>query len=302
MKKFILYTSCFLSVFTTFSQQDAQSSMYFHNPLQFNSAYAGTRGSLNVTGVTRAQWLGWEGAPTTQFLSIHSPVVRKKIALGATLSHDKIGARSSTSAMAHFAYHLQLNAKDLKLSFGASAGVNQAQYNFSGLIATDYSDLNYQQSNSFVKSNFGLGTYLYNKKFYAGISMPRLLKRSMDSNSGGSFLQRHIYLMAGYVYSLNSVIALKPSVLIKYTANSSAVADFNFSAQFYKKFWVGVLYRAHDAIGFNAAFQLKDYCMLGYAYDFPINGKLVNQWGSHEVVLSFDLRTKNNAFLSPRYF
>ena len=302
MKKSIIYTICLLNVLYASGQQDAQSSMYFHNPLQFNPAYSGTRGSLNITSVTRAQWVGWDGAPSTQFLSIHSPIVRKKIAIGGTFSYDKIGSRSSVSAMAHFAYHLQLNAKDLKLSFGASAGINQAQYNFSGLIATDYSDLNYQESNSFVKSNFGLGTYLYNKKFYAGISMPRLIKRSMGNPSGDSFLQRHLFIMAGYIHQLNSVIAIKPSVLFKYTANTSAVADFNVSAQFYQKIWIGLLYRAHDAIGFNAAFQLKDYCMIGYAYDFPINGKLVNQWGSHELVLSFDLRTKNNAFLTPRYF
>ena len=302
MKNFFILISYFLVVLTAFGQQDAQTSMYFHNPLQFNSAYAGTRSSLNITSVTRAQWAGWDGAPSTQFLSIHSPILRKKIAVGGTMSYDKIGARSSLDAMIHFAYHLQLNAKDLKLSFGASAGINQAQYNFKGLIATDYSDLNYQQSNSFVKSNFGLGAYLYNKKFYAGISMPRLLKRSMNSNSGNSFLQPTFYLMSGYIYELNSVIAIKPSVLLKYTSNSSPVADFNLSAQFYKQLWVGVLYRANDAIGFNAAFQVKNYCMIGYSYDFPINGKLINQWGSHELVLSFDLRTKTNAFLSPRYF
>jgi len=47
---------------------------------------------------------------------------------------------------------------------------------------------------------------------------------------------------------------------------------------------------------------LTNYCMVGYAFDFPLNGKMLNQWGTHEFVLSFDIRGKNNAIQSPRYF
>jgi type IX secretion system PorP/SprF family membrane protein len=302
MKKLSMLFVLLSGFSVAYGQQEAQASMYFFNPLQFNSAYAGTRGSLNVTAVSRAQWVGWEGAPQTQFLSIHAPILRKKIGLGGSMVYDKIGARTAVDAMVNFAYHLQLNSKDLKLSFGASAGIQQAQYNFNGLLANDYSDLNYGQSNSVLNSNFGAGLYLHNNKFYLGASVPKLINRSLDSYSDRSFYQKHYFVMAGYVFNLNSVIDLKPSVLIKYTDNSPITADINVSAQFYKQFWIGALYRLHDAIGFNASYTIKDICMIGYAYDFPINGKLVNQWGSHEVVLSFDIRTKNNAFLSPRYF
>jgi type IX secretion system PorP/SprF family membrane protein len=302
MKKKILLTLSLWNCLFIFGQQEAQTSMYFHNPLQFNSAYAGTRNSLNITGVTRAQWIGWAGAPTTQFFSIHAPIARRKIAIGGTIVQDRIGARSNFNATAHFAYHMRLNSDDLKLSFGASAGIYQSSFNFSGLIATDYTDNNYLQSYSALHSNFGAGLYLHNEKFYVGMSIPKLIHRPLQDLAGNSFTQRHGYLMVGYVHHYNSVVAFKPSVLVKYTSNSSLVADFNFSTHFYKKFWVGVLYRANDALGFNASYQIKDICSIGYAYDFPINGKLVNQWGSHEFVLAFDLRTKNHSFLSPRYF
>jgi hypothetical protein len=74
------------------------------------------------------------------------------------------------------------------------------------------------------------------------------------------------------------------------------------SAQFFHQFWIGALYRVHDAVGFNASYIFKDFCTIGYAYDFPINGKIYNQWGSHEVVLSLDIVSRKNAYLSPRYF
>jgi type IX secretion system PorP/SprF family membrane protein len=291
-----------IGAFQAFAQQDAQASMYFFNPLQFNPAYAGTRGSLNVTAVSRAQWLGWEGAPRTQFLSVHAPVLRKRIGVGATINYDKIGSRSGLDAMFNFAYHLKLNARDLQLSLGASAGMQQAGFDFTNLIATDYSDLNYQQSNSVVNTNFGFGAYLHNRNFYAGLSLPRLLNRSFGSPTNNSFYQRHIYLAGGYIYHLSTVVKLKPSVFVKFTAHSPVTVDLNFSGHFYDRFWIGAMYRIHDALGFNAAYTINDLCTIGYAYDFPINGKMVSQWGSHEIVVSFDIRTKNNAYLSPRYF
>jgi type IX secretion system PorP/SprF family membrane protein len=305
MKKKILFILiCLAAINELKAQQDAQASMYFFNPLQFNPAYAGSRNALSVTAVSRAQWAGWEGAPKTQFLSIHSPILsrKQKIAIGANLSYDKIGARSGLDAMAHFAYHMQLSKKNLKLSFGASAGIQQAQFNFSNLLVTDLNDLNYQQSNSVVNSNFGLGVYLYNQNFYAGASIPRLLNRSFDSPSQNAFYQRHFNLMAGYVYKYNTVLLIKPSILFKYAAHAPASLDINLSAQFLNQFWVGALYRVHDAIGFNASYIFNDFCTIGYAYDFPINGKLVSQWGSHEFVVSFDITTRKNAYLSPRYF
>ena len=52
MKK-ILLIIFILSSLVSNAQQDAQASMYFFNPLNYNPAYAGTRGSLNLTAVVK---------------------------------------------------------------------------------------------------------------------------------------------------------------------------------------------------------------------------------------------------------
>ena len=284
------------------AQQDAQSSMYFFNPLNYNPAYAGSRGSLNFTGVHRSQWVGWEGAPTTQFLSVHAPIAQKHIGIGGNLSYDRIGSRSGYSAMANFAYHLRLNSKDLRLSFGASAGLNANQYNFTGLVVTDPSDPAFITANRSISPQVGAGAYLYGKKGYLGFSVPRLLQKSIDDNTSNSIIQRHYYLAAGHVFSLNSVFDLKPSILAKYTQNAPLTADVNLSAYLYNKFWVGGMFRYKESVGFNASFQINDKLMLGYAFDFPFNKLNYRNWGSHEVVISVDIRSKNNAYISPRYF
>lgn len=301
MKKIILFFLGFVSLNAN-AQQDAQSSMYFFNPLNYNPAYVGSRGSLNFTGVHRSQWVGWDGAPTTQFLSVHAPVAQKHIGIGGNLSYDRIGSRSGYSAMANFAYHLRLNSKDLRLSFGASAGVNGNQYDFGGLVVTDPSDPAFITANRSLSPQFGAGAYLYGKKGYLGFSVPRLLQRSIDNNTSNSIIQRHYYLAAGYVYSINSVFDLKPSVLVKYTKNAPVTIDANLSAHLYNKFWVGGMFRFKESLGFNAAYQINDKLMVGYAFDFPFNNLNYRNWGSHEVVISVDIRSKNNAYISPRYF
>ncbi len=300
MKKILLFIFI-LSALVLRAQQDAQASMYFFNPLNYNPAYAGTRGSLNLTAVHRSQWVGWEGAPQTQFLSIHAPIVRKRIGLGVNMSYDNIGSRSNVNAMANFAYHLQLNSKSLRLSFGASAGINSNQYDFNGLIVYDQSDV-FITSNQTLAPNFGAGLYLHSNKGYLGFSLPRLIEKSIDDNSGNSFLQRHYYLTSGFVFSANSVTDIKPSILIKYTQNAPITVDLNYSMFFYKKVWVGLMYRMHESVGFNSSYRIKELFTLGYSFDYPINNLRFNNFGSHEVLFSFDIRSKNRAFISPRYF
>jgi type IX secretion system PorP/SprF family membrane protein len=218
------------------------------------------------------------------------------------VSYDNIGSRSNVSAMGNFAYHLQLNSKSLRLSFGASAGINSNQYDFNGLIVNDNTDINYLTSNKSVSPNFGAGIYLHSNKGYLGFSLPRLIEKSIDNNTSKSFLQRHYYLTSGYVFNVNSVTDIKPSILIKYTQNAPITVDFNYSMFFYNKIWIGLMYRMHESVGFNSSFLVKEAFTLGYSFDYPINNLRLNNFGSHEILFSFDLRSKNRAFISPRYF
>jgi type IX secretion system PorP/SprF family membrane protein len=299
--KTILLLLLFVVSFAGTAQQTAQSSLYFFNPLHFNPAYAGSRGSLNATLVHRAQWLGWDGAPRSQFLSVHAPVWRKNLGLGLTLNNDKIGSRSNLAAMFNAAYHLKFKQSSWRFSFGMSGGWMNNQADFSSLLATDLNDPNMQQGYSLSKPNLGAGIYAYHKKAYIGLSMPHLIERNLDTISN-SYLQRHTYLTAGMVIPYNSVIDIKPSILLKYTANAPLSLDLNVSAFLYKQFWLGVLYRYNEGIGFNCAYSPSDRWSLGYAYELPLNRLLYRNWGSHEICLSFDLRSKLNAFISPRYF
>ncbi len=290
--------------FSAISQQDEQSSLYMFNPLQFNPAYAGSRGDLSVTGVVRSQWVGIKGAPKSQFISLNSPLKIKNMALGMHVCNDAIGSKNRTSFYGDYSY--TLNFKHFrKLNLGVSGGAEQLTIDNTKLLVNDPTDVQFLGTYSQLKGNAGVGLYYYTDKFFAGLSVPRLFETSLKNNSivlSNNFTKRHYFLTAGYVFPLNSVVDLKTSVLLKIVPNAPLTADINANFFFYKKLWIGALYRLNESAGINIAFQLKEKLMFGYSFDFVTNGlSRINNSGSHEIMLNYSLNRKK-AFGSPRYF
>lgn len=286
------------------AQQDEQSSMYMFNPLHFNPGYAGSRGDLSAVGIFRAQWVGINGAPVSQFVSLHSPISAKNMNAGLNLSNDKIGARNRTSFFGSYSYTLHFNNK-LKLNLGLSAGADMMSVNYNKLKAYDPDETDYLTSFTQTTFNVGSGVYLYSDRFYAGLSSPRLLEtslRDVSTTLTDSYVKRHFFLAAGYVHPINTLMDIKSSFLLKMTPNAPVTMDLNVNAFYSKTYWLGVMYRFNESVGVNLAYQLKESLMIGYAYDFPINGlSSVKNGGSHEIMLTYDFN-KNRAFGSPRYF
>lgn len=289
------------------AQTEEQVSLYMFNPLQFNPAYAGSRKSISIAGVGRFQWIGLEGAPRSQFFSIHAPLANQNLGLGLHASNDKIGSRNRTSVFADVAYHIRLNRRGHRLSFGMSAGIDWQVFDFSGLFTLDPNDPVYNTYVSRVRPNFGAGVYYYGERHFIGFSIPRLIRNRLGENLGiGDLLQRrHFYLSGGYVFKLNSTLDFKPSALIKVSENAPITVDLNANFFIMNSLWVGALYRFNESVGINFALQIKEFIMFGYAFDFPYNGLntfRANNWGTHEIMVTFDFKTRKKSYCSPRYF
>ncbi len=285
------------------AQQEEQNSLYQYNVLNFNPAYAGSRGTMNITAIGRFQWVGINGAPMTQFLSVHAPIARQNIGLGLNVVNDMVGARNRTSIYADFAYSIRLNRKNHRLAFGINGGVDIWQMNTSSMVIddpTDPSAINY----STTVGNFGGGIYYYGQRHYVGFSVPRILENNLNNPavSGNSRSARHFYIMGGYVFNLNSVVKFKPATLIKITPNAPLTFDLNASFLLFEKLWIGGMYRFNESAGLNLSYTFADMFTIGYAFDFAYNDLRFNQYGSHEVMLQFDIAKKNKNYLSPRYF
>jgi type IX secretion system PorP/SprF family membrane protein len=140
MKKIVLISILWLIALEGFSQQDPQYSLYMFNPIGVNPGYAGRREVLSAVLVHRSQWIGLEGAPETQAFSLNMPLNNKKMGVGLQIVNDKIGAHTTQTLKATYAYRLKLG--NGKLAFGLSGGI--LNYNF------DWGKIDYKQQEDVV--------------------------------------------------------------------------------------------------------------------------------------------------------
>lgn len=305
LQKFLI-CACVFAAFASQqanAQQDEQSSLYMFNPMQFNPAYAGSRGTVNITGIGRFQWVGIKGAPVTQFVSVHAPFRDKSVGIGLNMTHDQIGSRNRTSAFANFSFGIRVNKKGDRFAFGASAGMDYMQYNFSTLNVVDPGEEIYINNYAEIRPNFGLGIYYYGERHFLGLSAPRLLESRINNDTLSTAIQtRHFFLTGGYVFKLNSALQLKTSALVKVTPYAPMTFDVNVNFLIYDRLSVGAMYRFHESVGANISVKATNWLTFGYAYDFPVNSLRLNQFGTHEVMLAFDFATKKGNYTSPRYF
>ncbi len=70
MKKIFILILGVVSVITVSAQQDPQFSQNMFNKLANNPGFAGSRGNVSSSVIHRSQWMGLEGAPSTQNFSI----------------------------------------------------------------------------------------------------------------------------------------------------------------------------------------------------------------------------------------
>ncbi|MCE3258886.1 MAG: putative rane protein [Bacteroidetes bacterium] len=288
------------------AQQEIQNSFYMFNGSVVNPAYAGSRDALSMVADYRNQWTGWKGAPTTANFIVHTPLVRESIGLGLNVVHDVIGPTEKTALFGDFAYRLRLNKKNDRLCFGLRAGADMIRNNTAGLKSTDANDPITLNNTNFSTNalNFGAGIYYYGKRHFIGITAPKIIPNELsnDPNFSNSTQVLHYYLIAGYVFKLNSLWDLKPGFGVKYTENAPLSIDGNLSLLFNEKIWFGVMYRHGAAAGANVVYNVTKQLRLGYAYDYSITNMGRYSPSTHEIMIGFDFLSPQKAMKSPRYF
>ncbi|HBS86014.1 MAG: hypothetical protein A2W91_08345 [Bacteroidetes bacterium GWF2_38_335] len=310
LNKIALVVALGLGSIAVNAQQAPMYTHYMYNTLVVNPAYAGSRDALTVTALHRSQWIGFDGAPLTQTLTIHSPVKNEHIGLGLSVMNDVIGPVKSTSIFADFSYRVKLTEKS-KLAFGLSAGANIFQANLSSLEINEISDPVFLNDiKNQTTPNFGFGVYYSRDRFYAGLSAPNLMQNSfseIDGENGEVLIgkeQRHYFAIAGALIKLSQNLELKPTTLIKVTPAAPIQADLTASFIIMKKFLIGAMMRTGDAVGGLVGFDISEQFHLGYSYDWSYGLKTskYNQ-GSHEIVLRYDfIYTSKKQIHSPRNF
>lgn len=303
MRTKILIFALMLTCYSGFAQQDAQYTQYMYNTININPAYAGSRGVMSVFGLHRTQWVGLDGAPTTNTFSLNTPISNSNLGVGFSLVNDRIGPTSDNTISADISYTIPMN-EVYKLSFGVKASGNIFNLDTDKLDPAQANDPNLQNFNNEFSPNFGAGVYLHSDKLYLGLSVPNFLQDSKyNDNEVAVFQERmNFYFIGGYVFDVSPSIKFKPAFLTKMVAGSPLQVDASANFLFFDKFMLGGAYRWDAAVSALAGFQVTDGLFIGYSYDMETTNLRRYNSGSHEVFLRFELFNKVSKMVSPRFF
>jgi type IX secretion system PorP/SprF family membrane protein len=301
---FVTILCCALTTTNGNAQQQAIFSQYMFNPFMINPAYAGSRDAISGVLLFRKQWVGMEGAPSTETFSMHSPFSQGKMAAGINLYRDVAGPTSNLGFMATYAYHLKVGKG--KLAFGLRGGILSSKLDGTKLNYNNPADvMNTQSISTSSIPSFDFGMYYYTRTAFIGLSSAHLnegrftyISSTGEMNLG---LKRHFMLMTGMAIELSSKTVLKPSMLVKYVAGAPVNIDINASLLFNKVFWVGLSYRSLSSINLITEFNITDFLRLGYSFEMPVNRLKKFTMGTHELFVGFDVNIGKSRHVSPRY-
>ncbi len=289
---FLIVLLGFISIPGSEAQQLPLYSQYMFNTLEINPAYAGFKDAMQFTSIFRKQFNGIKDAPQTAMLSFDMPVGLTKLGVGVKLVDDKISVTHTTGAQGSMSYYIE--GDNSRISFGLQVGALNYKANMTELNVTNPGDPIFAQNVNTLVANFGTGIFYNTDKFYAGISVPNLVRTHLrETNVALDHYDvkqnAHFYMNAGMLIDLNDNFILKPSFLLRGVKGIPLNYDINANVFFRDLFSVGMSYRSHSAVVGILDFRVVPQLRLGYAYDYNV-GRL-NEFarGTHEIILRYHI-------------
>lgn len=305
MKRLIYSILFFLFPLLLSGQMFPLSDHYMYNALSINPAFAGCHDALSATISYRNQWVGFNDAPKSQILSVHSPVKNNRIGLGLLIERNSIGIFKETNLVGNYAYRMEL--QDGILALGLGLGVTLYNIAWNELLATDANDVQLINNNtSTVLPAFSLGTYYYTKKYFVGISVPLFLSYELDKSTGkykvgNPFSASNYFLTGGYEIGISNDVQIMPSLLMRYHPGNALQIDYNLQVNFNDKIGMGLGYSNREILIGMLQCQLSYQLRMTYSYNFELGtiGRYMD--GSHEIVLNYVFRYSRKVS-GPRHF
>lgn len=286
------------------AQQEPQYTQYMYNTLTVNPGYTGSPGYLEGTLLHRSQWLGIDGAPRTQALSVHSPMFTDNIGMGFSAINDRLGPANEVYLDVNFAYAIPFG-NDSKLAFGLKAGARVMNIDWSkGIYYQEGDPLLNTNINNKINPAIGAGIYYYTEKWYAGVSVPSFIRSDYYDDVQEVVVsdRLHYYVIGGYVFDLTDNLKFKPAVLGKIVSGAPITVDASANFLIQEMVTLGVSYRYDDSMSALAGVQVTKNIFAGYSFDYSTTDLNKYNNGTHEFILKFNLMPKETRIKSPRFF
>jgi type IX secretion system PorP/SprF family membrane protein len=287
------------------------SQKWLYRPL-INPAVTGNTPFLELNLFTRKQWVGIEGAPSTQIFSGHSFFPTFNSGVGLTLVNELIGIYHTIDIKLAYAYHVQLS-RDMSVSFGLAGNATWMFRDDSKIKLQNPSVMPPPPFETSMLPNFDAGVEVRNAWMRFGLSAIHLFD-SPSSSAGPSSsgynipqIERtfHAYITcrmeAGTHFAVSPSLSgslnhgffdgeggamffykrlRRPNDLVRLSTRYSDTYDF---------LWAGAFMRFSGTLAIMAGISITEQWRVGYAYEYTFHYQQVHWANSHEIMLSWRL-------------
>nr|AIA16096.1 Bacteroidetes-specific putative membrane protein [uncultured bacterium] len=310
MKKILLASFILFASSSSQGQNRKHSSNFSTFQQYYNPAFTGFQGSV-VKSYYRNQWAGFDGAPTTLFVSGEinlsdygnksllveglQPVKRGvKHSMGFSVLHDSYGPFVENQILLSYKSLVSLTDK-IRLQAGGAIAYHAQSLDGSKLTSEEVNDPTLQQyANQTSRSNrmdFNMGLALSGPDFYAGYAMQNI-RGSMGSPDNDFFtnngkMQHNV--QAGYRAAISDQVGLVFNGLFRFDNQLKQTIEGQLKGVFYNTAWVGFGYRRALAYSLTAGFRMKQL-KFGYSYEIPTGDAQMTGSETNEIVVTYDLK------------
>jgi type IX secretion system PorP/SprF family membrane protein len=264
------------------------------NNVFLNPAVVGTKRLLDARMNYRRQWMGFDGAPVTEGISLNSRLMNGSMGLGINYYNDKTGPTKRSDLAFAYSYHAKFD--DVELSAGLA--YEMLTYLIDGSLLNMHvpydNAIDLTATQKTKVSNASAGLLFYNDRFHIGVSMLNLLEPTIviapnpdPNHKTGIHMVPHFYGSLGYNWSGQEDWIWENSLQVLYAQANPMTIDYNLRLHYKQKVFGGISIRLRDAIAVHMGATFKEQFHVSYSYDIIVSDMRTGQSGSHEIMLAW---------------
>lgn len=294
IKRLIILTSFGLgSVSIGFSQQLPQYSQWSQHQFAHNAAHAGIKPCLEVHSLYRMQWVGFDGAPKSGFLTLSAPIPTKRKeylsarqGIGLRFESDRIGQFNTNRVNLAYAAHFNFT-RDTRLSLGLFGGMIQTGFDPSS-ANTLVPDPQVLRESSFIAPDASFGAWWNGENYYFGLMLNQLIPWKWDAPGIDSRYRFHSALNMGYRMKINDMLTFLPGAMVRIPPRGPLSVDIQAMADYNNKVIGGLGFRNTDGLLFFAGFKFNSRFSIHYSFDLTLSEIRKASSNTHEFSLVFN--------------
>ncbi len=272
------------------------------NSFIYNPATAGlTFGSATYS--FRQNYANVQGAPTNNFLSLHTPILNHKVGVGANIYQEDVNFIRNLYASAAFAYHLNFDQTNV-LSMGVAGEYNSSRLN--GQTNSDPTDIDYLRlSNGDIQAfDFSFGLNFKSRLFQVGIAANRLGSEWLQDSA--SFTSYYTGYAQGMIPLRGGQDLLEPYVAYRklspinnsidlgvfYTFNNRIMGGVGIRNTQATKFDENSINKSGQILNTSIGFKITKNLMVGYSREMVMGNVGGYVGAANEFVVRMDFNNK----------